>query len=159
MIDYTRDTMGASDAVLGNITPDNTSAIVATQKATAMPLELQKQDFYAFVEDSVRIWMDMMQQNYGVRPVRLRCGDGSGRIAPFDFSQLSDMHLHLNVEIGAATYWSEVMQVQTLDALFRNGVLTDAEVYLENMPKGCFTGRESLLRAIRARKAQGGVPV
>ena len=159
MITYTRDTMGASDAVLGNITPDNTSAIVATQKATSMPLELQKQDFYAFVEDSVRIWMDMMQQNYGVRPVRLRCDDGSGQIAPFDFGELSDMHLHLNVEIGAATYWSEVMQVQTLDALFQNGILTDAEVYLENMPKGYITGKENLLRAIRAQKAQGGVPV
>ncbi|MFQ7004766.1 MAG: hypothetical protein ACLRRT_14530 [Ruthenibacterium lactatiformans] len=45
MIEYTRDTMGASDAALGNVTPDNTSAIIAVQKATSMPLELQRQDF------------------------------------------------------------------------------------------------------------------
>ena len=145
MISYTRDTMGASDSVLGNVTPNNTSAIVATQKATTMPLELQKQDFYAFVEDSVRIWLD-------VRPVHLADAD-SQRTEPFDFSKLEDMSLHLNVEIGAATYWSEVMQVQTLDALFQNGILTDAEVYLENLPKGVLTGRDELVRAIREQKA------
>ncbi|MFR1356156.1 MAG: hypothetical protein ACLSBB_02370 [Ruthenibacterium lactatiformans] len=72
VIEYTRDTMGASDAALGNVTPDNTSAIIAVQKATSMPLELQRQDFYCFVEDSVRIWMDMMAQNYGVRMVRMK---------------------------------------------------------------------------------------
>ena len=71
MIDCTRDTMGASDAVLGNIKPDNTSAIVATQQATTMPLELQRQDFYSFVEASVRIWLDMMGAYYGVRAVRI----------------------------------------------------------------------------------------
>ena len=50
VIEYTRDTMGASDAALGNVTPDNTSAIIAVQKATSMPLELQRQDFYCFRE-------------------------------------------------------------------------------------------------------------
>ena len=160
MINYTRDTMGASDAALGNVNPDNTSAIVATQKATSMPLELQKQDFYAFVEDSVRIWLDMMRANYGVRLVKLKIPaemsgmDESVQTVPFDFSQLSDMNLRLNVEIGAATYWSELMQVQTLDALFTNGILTDAEVYLENMPKGYITGKDNIIQAIRQQKAQ-----
>ncbi len=158
MIDYTRDTMGASDAVLGNIRPENTSAIVATQKATSMPLELQKQDFYAFVEDSVRIWLDMMQRNYGVRAVRMTDETGAGQVVPFDFSSLRSLRLHLNVEIGAATYWSEVMQVQTLDQLFQNGVLTDAEAYLENLPKDCITGRDSLIQAIRRQKAQAALP-
>ena len=157
MIEYTRDALGASDAVLGNVTPENTSAIVATQKATTMPLELQKQDFYAFVEDSVRIWMDMMQRNYGVRPVRLSDEEGAVQIVPFDFAELEPMHLHLNVEIGAATYWSEIMQVQTLDQLFQSGVLTDAEIYLENLPKGYITGKENLLKAIRRQKARAAL--
>ena len=41
-INYTRDFMGASDAALGNVKPDNTSAIIATQQATAIPLENQR---------------------------------------------------------------------------------------------------------------------
>ena len=82
VIEYTRDTMGASDAALGNVTPDNTSAIIAVQKATSMPLELQRQDFYCFVEDSVRIWMDMMAQNYGVRMVRMKAPEAEAEAVP-----------------------------------------------------------------------------
>lgn len=247
VIAYTRDTMGASDAALGNVTPDNTSAIIAVQKATSMPLELQRQDFYTFVEDSVRMWLDMMAQNYGVRPVRLRvcekgkilpnkaqkvqktakndfikvqkvhrsarempvsmqamgqgapgtelsdaalsgadaadmgilqafgmesAGAGPGEApdpepsgaeasgpeaehyetVPFDFSCLQNMDLRLNVDVGAATYWSELMQVQTLDNLFAHGVLTDAVTYLENMPRGYIPGRQAMIEAIRKRQ-------
>jgi hypothetical protein len=165
VIEYTRDAMGASDAALGNVKPDNTSAIIATQKATSMPLELQKQDFYAFVEDSVRIWLDMMRVNYGTRMVRLRItqqampelgmmGGEQTVTTLYDFGNLNDMAVRLNVEIGAATYWSELMQVQTLDALYASGILTDAEVYLDNMPKGYITGRESIKAAIRKQKEQ-----
>lgn len=326
VIAYTRDTMGASDAALGNVAPDNTSAIIAVQKATSMPLELQRQDFYTFVEDSVRVWLDMMAQNYGVRPVRLKVrgkapgmgeqtvpfgknflpkdaqkvfelgentpnktlnvlngaeklpadlqGMGQGMAAadalgtvlpgmetglfgaglpgadaagtglpeapgmgftgkglpeapgmgltgigaeapgmgltcmgaeafnmgsagmeasdfdpniaggnakapgpemtgmladaagaqpvteteehyetvPFDFSRLQNMELRLNVDVGAATYWSELMQVQTLDNLFARGVLTDAVTYLENMPRGYIPGRQAIIEAIRKRQ-------
>lgn len=180
VIQYTRDTMGASDASLGNVTPDNTSAIIATQKATAMPLELQKQDFYCFVEDSVRVWLDMMAQNYGLRMVRIRQAEAAelpaeGMLPPelqsgglpmenmmpqeppkpvytttlFDFSSLRGMNLRLNVDIGAATYWSELMQVQTLDNLLSRGILTDAVTYLENMPSGYVPGRQTLIESLR----------
>lgn len=161
----TRDTMGASDASLGNVRPDNTSAIIATQKATSMPLELQKMAFYDFVEASVRIWLDMMGVNYGVRLVEMETPAGpdgqAGRQAvAFDFSRLRGMGLKLNVEIGAATYWSELMQVQTLDALYASHVLTDPVVYLENMPAGYVPGKQQIIESIqKSRQAQaGGLP-
>lgn len=214
VIEYTRDTMGASDAALGNVTPDNTSAIIAVQKATSMPLELQRQDFYCFAEDSVRIWMDMMAQNYGVRMVRMKAPEaeadavpalpdsmGAGMLpqaaggapgmagamlqqaapgtasgipvlrskmegdlsparedayetVPFNFLQLKGMNLRLNVEVGAATYWSELMQVQTLDNLFAKGVLSDAVTYLENMPRGYIPGRQELIDALKKRQQE-----
>lgn len=183
VIEVTRDTMGASDASLGNIRPDNTSAIIATQKATSMPLELQKQEFYSFVESCVRIWLDMMAENYGVRMVTIKVdeqqtgsmaaglmtgsiGDLQGqnlqnqpvaqpvtRRVPFDFSVLKNAELKLNVEVGAATYWSELMQVQTLDNLF-NKQLVDAETYLENMPKGYIPARSELLKSLREQQAK-----
>ncbi len=62
------------------------------------------------------------------------------------------MNLRLNVDVGAATYWSELMQVQTLDNLFARGVLTDAVTYLENMPRGYIPGRQALIEAIRKRQ-------
>lgn len=161
VITYTRDTMGASDAVLGNIKPENTSAIVATQQATSMPLELQKQDFYSFVEDSVRIWLDMMGVYYGMRPVKLELtrqgpdmqSETVTQTVLFDFTTLRGWNLQLNVEVGAATYWSELMQVQTLDNLFSNGILQDAVAYLENMPRGYIPGKTQLIEAIKRQQA------
>lgn len=179
VINYTRDTMGASDAALGNIKPDNTSAIVATQKATAMPLELQKMEFYQFVEDSVRIWLDMMSENYGVRAVEMNLpqaesedgatvwempqgvvqllsvgGEDDAQTVLFDFSSLAGMNLRLNVDIGASTYWSELMQVQTLDNLFAQKIITDPEVYLEMIPSAYIQNKHLLLEAVRKQKAQ-----
>ena len=65
----TKDLMGASDASLGNVAPNNTSAIIAVQKATAAPFELQKMSFYQFVEDTIRIIVDIIRVDYGLRQV------------------------------------------------------------------------------------------
>lgn len=151
----TRDTMGASDASLGNIKPDNTSAIVATQKATAMPLELQKMAFYELVEDSVRIWLEMMRENYGLRYVRLGQDEqGQDLVTLFDFAGLEELDLKLNVDIGASTYWSEIMQVNTMDNLFRSGIVTDPVLYLESIPKGYIRNQGELIRQVKQEKQQ-----
>lgn len=174
VIGYTRDTMGASDVALGNTDTRNASAVLAVQKATVLPLELQRMDYYAFVEDSVRIWLDMMTRYYGVRAVRFEAAAQSGPGAPealralpgvyglageqggaaralFDFSALENAGLRLSVEIGEAAYWSELAQVQALDGLFASGALTDAATYLENLPDGYLPGRRKLVAALRAR--------
>lgn len=71
-IQYTKDFMGASDAALGELTnPNNTSAIVAVQQASSVPLEIQKLDYYQFYEDIVRSVIDIMSESYGVRTVRI----------------------------------------------------------------------------------------
>lgn len=224
VIQYTRETMGASDAFLGNVKPENTSAIVATQKATGMPLELQKMDFYRVVEDSVRVWLEMMAENYGVRPVEMNVPEGGGleglpgfagyytgaevalygaeggedaagdigamepallaedagalgmealglpageapmpgaagdesaaQVILFDFSVLKGMNLRLNVDIGAGSYWSELMQVQTLDNLLAKGVIQDPELYIELMPSAYLPNKSLLLEGIRKKKAE-----
>ena len=167
----TRDTLGASDASLGNIKPDNTSAIIATQKATAMPLELQRMSFYDIVEESVRIWLEMMRCNYGLRYVMMEqpapevpgiaafklggpVAEPVKRPVLFDFGQLGELQLQLNVEIGAASYWSELMQVQTIDGLFANGILSDPEVYLESIPDGYIKNKAQIIKSVKDRKEQ-----
>ena len=152
VIQYTRDTMGASDAALGNVRPDNTSAIIAVQKASAMPLELQRMAFYQFVEDYVRIFIDIMRVDYGIRNVATVDEKGNITTAPIDFSQLNDMNLKLNVEVGASTYWSELMQVQTIDNLFSMGIITDAITYLESVPDGYIHNKQKLINKIKEQQ-------
>ncbi len=124
-IAQTKELMGASDAALGNVKPDNTSAIIAVQKAAAISLELQKAEFYRFVEDYIRIFIDIMRVNYGVRDILTELDDGTVELVSADFSRLEAHMMSLNIEIGAASYWSELMQVQTLDNLFLKGIIDE----------------------------------
>lgn len=152
VISYTRDTMGASDAALGNVKPDNTSAIIATQKASAMPLELQRMSFYQFVEDYVRIFLDIIAQNYGSRRVSYLDENGEANQIVFNFDALKSLKLKLNLDIGASTYWSELAQVQTMDNLFANGIVTDAVTYLESIPNGYVKNKAEMIRKLKEQQ-------
>lgn len=68
-IDLTKDSLGATDAQLGNVRPDNTSALIALQSAAQVPLENPQANKYEWVEDIGRILLDMMGTYYGERPV------------------------------------------------------------------------------------------
>lgn len=153
-IDYTRDMMGASDASLGNVRPENTSAIIAVQKASSMPLELNKMAFYQFVEDYIRVMIEIMRVNYGLRMVRFEDQMGNVGDVLFDFSMIDSFKLSLNVNIGAAAYWSELMQVQTLDNLFAKGIITDAITYLESIPDGYIRNKGQIIDDIRKKQEE-----
>ena len=149
-INYTKEFMGASDAALGNVRPENTSAIIAVQKAAAAPLEVQKLALYQFVEDYVRVIIDLIRARYGVREAE---GEG-GEAKPFDFSLVGLDSLSVRVDVGASSYWSELMQVQTLDNLFAKGVITDALTYLENVPEHYLPNRAALIDALKSRTGE-----
>lgn len=165
-ISYTRDFMGASDAALGNVKPDNTSAIIATQKASAAPLELQRLAFYQFVEDYVRIILDMIRVNYGTRMVKASLPlldpmtgqeTEAEQVIPFDFKAVNYDALQLKVDVGQSTYWSELMQIQTMDNLFSKGIITDVVDYLEGIPDQYIRNKRKLIDTIKERQQMGGM--
>lgn len=135
LIALTKDTMGASDAALGNINnPDNTSAIIAVQQAASAPLELQKQAYYQWVEDMVRVCIDMMVAKYGKREMAATDpATGDEYTAVVDFSKLTGVLDRINVHVGASAYWSELAQIQTADNLLQGGII-DNLTYLEMIP-------------------------
>ncbi len=150
--------LGIYDAALGNAKPDNTSALLAVQQAAAVPLDLQRRDFYRFVEDCVRIWLDMMSVNYGVRRVvisqRLENGEMVSIPTDFDFADIGKYRWRLKVDIGASVRWSEVLQVQMLDNLMRADIIPDAETYLECLPDGYLKNKGKLLEKVREAKRE-----
>lgn len=168
-VSMTRDFMGASDAALGNVKPDNTSAIIAVQQASSAPLDLQKRAFHAWVEEYVRIIVDLMRACYGVRTVMLTDRDQieayvgvdptTGETPDFletmvDFAQMGDANMRLKVDVGSAAYWSEIVQMQTLDNLMAKGILQDAEVFVEQIPAKYLAGKNKILERIRKEKEQ-----
>ena len=151
-VKQTKDMMGASDAALGNVKPDNTSAIIEVQKAAGLPLDIQKMDFYNFVEDCVRIFIEIMRVNYGSRMITLTDSDGNSTQGEFDYSILSDYALNLKIDIGAGSYWSELMQVQTLDNLMSNKIIPDALTYLEAIPEGYIKNKNRIIERIKEQQ-------
>ena len=152
-IDYTRDLMGASDAALGNVNPQNTSAIIAVQKATAYPLELVKQEYYQFIEDYVRIVIDIMGNYYGQRTVNITDENGDEHPYSFNFETLKEKAYTLNIDIGATSYWQETTDVSTLDNLYANQLIDDI-TYLESLPAHYIPNRAKIIQKAKERKEQ-----
>ena len=161
--DKTHSLLGASDVAMGDSRPDNTSAIIALQRAANTPMELTKQQDYQKMEDSARIWIDMMAVNYGTRMVEVNLDmDKPGEqplgmmlakqtfMEPFDFSRLREIQLAIKQDVGASSYWSEMASMQTLDNLLMNKHIT-LKQYLERLPNGYISKKQELLDEIAAQ--------
>lgn len=164
-VDYTRQFLGATSAALGETRPDNTSAIIALQRAASIPSEITKQNLYKSIEDLGRIYLDFMAAYYGKRKVQVSMPDvGSDILAfagkdpeeletvLFDYGILNDMPMALKLDVGASSYWSEMASVQTLDNLLMQDKIT-IEEYLDRIPDGYIPKRQELI-ASRKQAAQ-----
>lgn len=167
-IEYTQNFMGASDAALGDTRPDNTSAIIALQRASNAPLELVKQNMFQAVEDLGNIYLDMMRVYYGRRYVQVKMWTKSqmqnsplGMTLPeqdvnveFDFSVLTEIPLSLKLDVGASSYWSEIAAVQTLDNLLMQNKI-NLDDYLERIPDGYVSKKQELIDKLRGNQMPG----
>ena len=155
-ISLTKEFMGATDAALGDTRPDNTSAIIALQKASSVPMELTKQNFFQCIEDLGRIWLDQMGAYYGLRYAEGAEGEPA---LPFDFAQLRELPLSIQLDVGGSAYWSEITQIQTLDNLLANGQINVVD-YLERVPNGYIADQQELIRTLKERlgMVSGGGP-
>ena len=172
---YTKECLGATDAQMGAVRPDNTSALMVLQNAAEVPLENTRAGLHEWVEDIGAILLDMMGTYYGVRPIvrektieePVTGADGQQLIDPvtgepafqkvskrvveeFDFSVFKNLWLNISVDVGATTYHSEIAMVQTLDNLRRDGTLSVIE-YLERMPDKLITRKQELIESLKKR--------
>lgn len=155
-MEYTKETLGVSDAALGHVDPKNTSAIIAVQKSSAIPLENPKSNLYEWIEDIGKILFDMIGTYYGLRPIALDI-QGEKQVVNFDFSVFKDMWFDVRADVGESSYWSEVASIQTLDNLLANGHL-DIIDYLERVPPEYIPQKEELISRVRERMEQANDP-
>ena len=166
-VNYTQNFMGASDAALGDTRPDNTSAIIALQRASNAPLELVKLNMYESIEDLGRIYLDMMRVYYGTRYVQVKflskqemnnqplgmSLQNEEFNKPFDFSILNEIPMSLKLDVGASSYWSEITTVQTLDNLLMQGKIELVD-YLERIPEGYVSKKQELIDKLKGMQEQ-----
>ena len=151
-ISYTQKFLGASDVALGDTRPDNTSAIIALQRAAATPMELTKQNLLQSVETLGRIYMAFMAEYYGNRFVEIDvpADFGGGKaVVSIDFEMLKKIPCGIDLDAGASAYWSEIANMQTLDNLLMQGKIPTSE-YLRRLPNGQISDREKLIAIVEA---------
>jgi hypothetical protein len=181
-VSYTKDCLGATDAQLGNVKPDNTSALMVLQSSAEVPLENTRAGLYEWLEDIGAILLDMMGTYYGKRPVvrdrdfeepvlgpegmpmldpmtgTMQTDKVTRRVAvEYDFSQFRRLWFNIRVNAGATNYFSEIAMVQTLDNLRRDGLL-EAVDYFERIPDKLIPRKAELLQELRKRTMSQGQP-
>lgn len=154
LITNTLSQAGTNNALLGDIDPNNTSAIMAVREAATLPLNVIQSRFYGFCEDVARIWAEFWVTQYGRRALKIE--DERGRwYLPFDGERFRDRLISVRVDAGSSTLWSETRAVQTLDSLFDRGMI-DAVQYLSRLPKGTVPAMGTLLRELEQRQQKTG---
>lgn len=124
---------GANDAALGNIRPDNASAIIAMREAALQPMQIYQNRFYSTIEDVARIWADFWLNMYDRRPLKIQDKNGT-RYLPFEAARYRNLVVNARVDVGASTLWGEAVVVSSLGNLLQMGIITPQQ-YLQRIPK------------------------
>lgn len=165
-VDMSGQSLGATSVALGDTRPDNTSAILALQRAASTPSEMTKQDLYHSVEELYRIYLEFIGGFYGTRLVDMEPPEQLRQVfqfvgqempdeisMPFDFSILRQHPMTLKLDVGASSYYSEIASMQTLDNLLMNGHISALQ-YLERIPDGYIPARRALINELKASQMQ-----
>lgn len=170
MIEKTQESLGATAVALGDTRPDNTSAIIALQRAASTPSEQTKQNLYQSCEDLFRIYLDFMAEYYGTRTIDTEPPEQVRKAyqfagqevpqeiqIPFDFGILKNHPMILKLDVGASSYYSEIASMQTLDNLLMNGHITPLQ-YLERVPDGYIPARRALIAELKEQMQTQQMP-
>lgn len=158
-IQKSKDSLGVYDAALGNVKPENTSAIIAVQQASAQPLNAQELDYYQAIEDCVYIILAFQRGYAPLITVKVPEADPltgvqAEIVQEINLGEIDFEQVNLKVDIGATSYWSEILNVQTLDNMMQLGIIPDAVTYLESIPDGYIKNKADLIKSIEDKQME-----
>ncbi len=153
LITNTLSQAGANEITLGDVRPDNTSAILAVHEVAMMPLQTVKNRYYSFLEDVARIWAEFWIMKYGSRSLKMEDESGVWYL-PFEGETYRDLVLSARIDVGAAGLWSEVQTVTTLDKLLSAEVITPLQ-YLKRLPDGVVPDVHELIGELQKASLRG----
>ena len=139
---------GANDAALGNIRPDNASAIIQMREAALQPMQLYQNRFYDFIEDIARIVCDFWLHLYGDRRLKIEDKEGTFYV-PFHASRYENLFISARIDVGSSPVWSIPATVAMLDGLYANQII-DKSQYLERIPDGIIPDKTGLIKDEKA---------
>lgn len=142
-VGLTKELMGATEAALGDADANNTSAILALQESSRVPLLQVRMGYYGAVEQLAAIWADMMCAYYTNDRLLCCLGEDGISLRSADFSLLKRGTLSAAVEVTEVTRYTASGIQSMLDKLLEGGHITASE-YIRRLPDGLLTDRLSL---------------
>lgn len=142
---------GANDAALGNVNPDNATAIIQAREASLQPMQLYQNRFYSFVEDIARIWCDFWLHLYGDR--RLKISDNNGTYyINFSPARYENLLITARIDVGSSPIWSVAATISTLNNLYASQII-DKIQFLERIPDGIIDRKSELIQQAKEEQA------
>lgn len=149
-IDMTIQSLGANEVLLGNVRPDNAQAIIQVTQQASIPLLNQKMNLMDFIEQLANIWLEFIKTKYSTIDRTVTVEDKEDNVITFNAKNIIDKIIKLKVEVGPSNWWNETKAVETLDNLYKSGVL-DVLQYLERMPDGYIPDKEKVIEDYRRK--------
>jgi hypothetical protein len=137
-IKYTKEFIGANDALTGQVDPEQASgvAIISTAKQASMPLINVTMNRDQLVEDLGLIWGEFFLKKYVNRKVGIRQNEKmvTAQYNTESIEAVKDILLQCKVDVGPSNYYSEIVGIQALDKLLAEGHITKLQ-YFERVAK------------------------
>ncbi|MBE6593383.1 MAG: hypothetical protein E7642_05255 [Ruminococcaceae bacterium] len=150
-VNLTKELMGATDSALGNLEANNTSAILALQETSRIPLQQIRSAYYRMIEDIANIWADMICAYYPSERLLPCYSNGEVRTEKIALSMLKDDVLCAEAQISEMTRYSATGVQNMLDKLLDGGYITATE-YVRRLPFGAIGERDDILEQIHERE-------
>ena len=149
-VSLTKELTGATDSALGTLEANNTSAILALQETSRIPLEQIRSAYYRILEDIANIWADMMCAYYPAERLLPCYSKGELRAEKVEFSVLKNDILSAEAEVAEVSRFSASSVQNMLDKLLDGGYISPAD-YVKRLPFGSLIDRDGLLEEIEKK--------
>ena len=155
LINNTLTQSGANEVALGDSRADNATALITMQDAALMPLQILKNRFYAFVEQTARIWADFWITQYSDRKIKIIDQNGVWYM-PFNASRYNELIINTKVDVANGTIYNERECFNNLITLFEKGLI-DRKQLISRLPSGSVPEKNSLLKEISEVAINDGI--
>ena len=145
VISNTKELNGATETALGNVNPQNTSAILAIQEASRIPLKLVRAALYQCIEDLANIWADMTLGYFAddrLVPVLYENGKYSAHACFGDAKYCGK--IKATVEVVDESTYNSAVSLSILDKLLEGGHIT-LEQYISRIPSEYIDNPQALI--------------
>lgn len=173
MWDKSNEAMGVNASALGNVRPDNTSAIIANQRAGQTPHENTKERAENSIKELHKIYIEYMKYYYGRRlilvpaPPQAQAAVEMARMNPqfanipdlktmaveFDFSSLQQYIYDIKIDVGSSSYFSEIQQSTTLQNAAQVGLI-DPYLFWKCLPNGYVNNQQEIVNYYESQHEQ-----